>query len=85
MERRHFAAAWRSKTRPLFGADLFRTLIRRAAGMFAVEIYAAIRREEPARGGADFRIEPGYGRQDVPLFGAGRHSRQIRYTWLRTN
>jgi hypothetical protein len=52
--------------------------------MFAVEIYAAIRREEPARGGADFRIEPGYGRQDVPLFGAGRHSRQNRYTWLRT-
>jgi hypothetical protein len=30
------------------------------------------RREEPARGGAGFRIEPGYDCQDVPLFGAAR-------------
>src|SRR5258707_386148 len=30
------------------------------------------RREEPARGGAGFRTEPGYDCQDVPLFGAAR-------------
>src|SRR3984893_14261276 len=30
------------------------------------------RREEPARGGAGFRIEPGYDFQNVPLFGAAR-------------
>jgi hypothetical protein len=30
------------------------------------------RREEPARGGAGFWIEPGYDFQDVPLFGAAR-------------
>jgi hypothetical protein len=30
------------------------------------------RRDEPARGGTGFRIEPGVDRQDVPLFGAPR-------------
>ena len=30
------------------------------------------RREEPTRGGAGFRTEPGYDCQDVPLFGAAR-------------
>jgi hypothetical protein len=39
--------------------------------------YAAVRRlysskEEQARGGAGFQIEPAYDRQDVPLFGAAR-------------
>jgi hypothetical protein len=45
--------------------------------MVAVEIYPTVRRflfvgEEPARGGAGFRIEPGYDRQDVPVYGAAR-------------
>jgi hypothetical protein len=44
--------------------------------MFAVEIYAAVRRfvfvEEKSRGGAGLRIEPGYDFQNVPLFGAAR-------------
>ena len=76
--RRHFATAWRRKTRPLLGLTFAECRFGRAAG----DVYggdlrggSAVRvcgEEEPARGGAGFRIEPGDDRQDAPVFGAAR-------------